>query len=478
MASRSVYVSRVRRAFFLRAHPDRFRSHAPQIRKQQAGLIQAVSERMGRPDFLSYTYGENVVSSMIQPIYPSLDYVLEQKDGSLKNYSLNLNDSVEGVLQSMVNALQQNGLTNLASPPKPPPNLQEQQSSPRDIHWAPETRGTTGIDHQYDIHWNQGRDLRHFLASLDSNEIAYRRASRIDVVAIASVVRKEYQFSAVDGTGLGWSSASLAVLLGKLLDLYQEHSHKFHVPSFYPLRLVWSSEDQPLDLYGGNLYLNPAATPIQWLEHLLRVTPKTLTFHKECRTRLIDAGQQVSDFLGVTFHKGHSCSSREYFEILDRLARMATDQNLPDSDAATTNTTIALQQVNVMVESPQACRRASLTKEGQVRIGASMANDDIVAAVNTFLTRAREKMAESKLEKERAQMIMKQVKLELGLQQIQHSKIVSDEEFVEALMRLVRLDEREEMQRKFTGNSLGIVGTGQFCHLGDDGSLMIPWDWR
>jgi Domain of unknown function (DUF4461) len=432
---------------------------------------------MGRPDFLSYTYGENIVSSMIQPIYPSLDYVLEQKDGSLQNYSLNLNDSVEGVLQSMVNALHQNGLPNLLPPPKAPPSLQQQQTSPNDIHWASEARATTGVDHQYDINWNQGRDLRHFLASLDSNEIASRKASRMDVVAIASVVRKEYQFAAVDGIGLGWSSASLAVLLGKLLDLYQEHSHKFHVPSFYPLRLVWSSEDQPLDLYGGNLYLNPAATPIQWLDHLLRVTPEALTFHKECRTRLIDAGHLVGNFLGVTFHKGHSCTSREYFEVLDRLAYMATDQNLPVSDNTTT-TTIALERVHVMVESPQACRRASLTKEGYIRVGASMASDDIVTAVNTFLTKAREKLSQSRLEKERAQLTIKQVKCEFGLQQVQYSKIVHDEEFVGALMRLVRLEEHEELKRKFTGNSLGIVGTGQFCHLGDDGSLMIPWDWN
>jgi hypothetical protein len=261
MATRSAYVSRVRRSILFEGSSGSISIPCPQIRKQQAGLIQAISERMGRPDFLSYTYGGNEESSMIQPIYPSLDYVLEQKDGSLKNYSLDLNDSVEGVLESMVSALQENGLTTLAPPPKALPSMQEQQTSPDDIHWGSGTKVTRYIDHQFDINWNQGRDLRHFLASLDSNEIASRKASRIDVVAIASVVRKNINFQllmVLDWAGL---SASLAVLLGKLLDLSQEHSHKFHVSSFYPLRLVWSSEDQPLDLYGGNLYLNPAATP-------------------------------------------------------------------------------------------------------------------------------------------------------------------------------------------------------------------------
>ena len=48
------------------------------------------------------------------------------------------------------------------------------------------------------------------------------------------------------------------------------------------------------------------------------------------------------------------------------------------------------------------------------------------------------------------------------------------EEFVEALMRLLQHEER----RRFVGTSIGIVGKGHSCHLGDDGSLMIPWDWK
>lgn len=457
----------------LRAHPDRFRAHAPHIRKQQAGLIQAISDRMERADFLSYAYGENIQSSPIQPTYPRLEYVLEQKDGSLKTYSLDLNDSVEGVLHSMVDALRQNGLNTLTAPPKTPPKRLENANSPRDIQWASTTCATTGIDHQYDVHWNQGRDLRRFLSTLDSNEILARKASRMDVTAAASVVRRDYQFSAVDGTGLGWSSASLATLLRTLVDLYQEHSHKFHVASFYPLRLVWSSEDQPLDLYGGNLFLNPAATPIQWLDHLLSVTPEALAFQNERRDRLLEACQHVNTFLGVTFQKGHSCSSREYFELLDRLARSAPVQSPLDPF----HHAITLERIHVMVESPQACRRAILTKEGHIRVGSSMACEAIISAVSALEPKAREKLSQSRLEKTKAQVTSQQMKLEFGLQRVHYSKIVNEEEFVGALVRLLQLEEQDELKRKFAGNSLGIVGTGQFCHLGDDGSLMLPWDW-
>lgn len=457
----------------LRAHPDRFRAHAPHIRKQQAGLVQAISDRMEGADFLSYAYGENIQSSRIQPTYPFLEYVLEQKDGSLKTYSLNLNDSVEGVLHSMVDALRQNGLNTLMAPPKARPRSLQHASNPRDIHWASTTCAATGIDHQYDVHWNQGRDLRRFLSTLDSNEISVRKASRMDVTAAASVVRRDYQFSAVDGTGLGWSSASLATLLRTLVDLYQEHSHKFHVTSFYPLRLVWSSEDQPLDLHGGNLFLNPAATPIQWLDHLLSVTPEALAFQNELRVRLAEACQQVNSFLGVTFQKGHSCSSREYYELMDRLAHSVPIPMSCDPD----NHAITLERIHVMVESPQACRRAILTKEGHIRVGSSMASEAIFSAVSTLQPKARDKLSQSRIEKTKAQVTSQQMKSELGLQRVHYSKIVNEEQFVGALVRLLQLEEQDDLKRKLAGNSLGIVGTGQFCHLGDDGSLMVPWDW-
>ena len=39
-------------------------------------------------------------------------------------------------------------------------------------------------------------------------------------------------------------------------------------------------------------------------------------------------------------------------------------------------------------------------------------------------------------------------------------------------------DVRLLLQRTLAGNSLGIAASGHFCHLGDDGSLVIPHDWR
>ena len=55
IASRSLYVSRLRKAFLLRVHPDRFRSQPDIVRKEQASLVQALSDRFSDPDFLAFT---------------------------------------------------------------------------------------------------------------------------------------------------------------------------------------------------------------------------------------------------------------------------------------------------------------------------------------------------------------------------------------------------------------------------------------
>ena len=50
----SVYISRLRRAFLLRVHPDRFRSRSEQVRKHQATLVQVLSDRLGESDFMEF----------------------------------------------------------------------------------------------------------------------------------------------------------------------------------------------------------------------------------------------------------------------------------------------------------------------------------------------------------------------------------------------------------------------------------------
>ena len=50
----SRYISRLRRAFLLRVHPDRVRAQSEHVRREQAVLVQMLSDRLGEQDFLEF----------------------------------------------------------------------------------------------------------------------------------------------------------------------------------------------------------------------------------------------------------------------------------------------------------------------------------------------------------------------------------------------------------------------------------------
>lgn len=347
----------------------------------------------------------------------------------------------------------------------------------------------TGVNHEYDVNTHRGRDLLLFLASpsMDIDVIKERRSSRMDVTAVALVARRAFSFLSIDGTGLGWSSASFAILLRSLVALHEEHGSKFHVSSFYPLQLVWSSEEfeHPIDLYGGILYLNPASTPIQWLDTFLTITQDTLDEFAANQRQLQENRSIVQDaFGGVKFHKGHSCSHRDYQLFLSRLAESShacTSSNISDERQSTA---LTLERIIVTVEA--SCRRAILTKEGKIRVGASMDGKDITRAISKYSLTATERVLADDRRKQDCRETMDRAQWALGLQKVYaHTKLVRSEQIVECLVRLLALSDEQQQQqrdpllkRSLAGNSLGIAGSGQFCHLGDDGSVVIPWDWR
>ena len=119
IVSRSIYVARLRRAFILRCHPDQFRQYDDTIRKQQSRVLQSLTERMTQADFKDYTsnlgrkgsYNNNNNQQSV------IKYVLEKRDGSLLHRTLNLNASVETILQSLATALESSGAAKLSPPP-------------------------------------------------------------------------------------------------------------------------------------------------------------------------------------------------------------------------------------------------------------------------------------------------------------------------------------------------------------------------
>lgn len=470
---------------------------------------------MAENDFHAYTSNASAGTSNIQYHQRQVDhkpihYVLEKRDGSLLHQTLDLSGSVESILSSLASALESSGAARMAPPPSVGPVPQSSSSSTNgdNIHWVKysSTNETTGdgssdqgsfIDDRYDINTNRGRDLLAFLNSVTPQQIEERRARRMDASAAALVTRRLFSFQSVDGTRLGWSSESFAVLLTSLIRLHDEHSSKFHVSSFYPLRLVFSPDDgrryEPLDVYGGNLFLNPAATHLEWLEALREVTTDQLDVFEKNRQVTQERARMLEDKLGIKVKRGLSCSSLEYFFFLKRVVEPyeSTAGVIAAASTAVATTaphakqlvpvTSALEterlRLVVVVETPAACRRAKVTTEGTIRLPADTSSAELDVAISRLSKSALERWEMDKLQQEECQQLARQIQWELGLEKaVRMRGVVRNHEFVDALSRM--LDLRSTLRSHLSGYSLEIAGRGHQCSVADDGCLVVPHNWK
>lgn len=380
--SRASAVSRLRRAFLLRAHPDRFARFDNSVRRSQANLVQALSARLSSPDFAAYSRPDNASSGGGggdgsswrsnrgsgdgggEGAYKGLyGFVLERKDGSLLRRTINLDDTVEQVLRSIADALLSSGASKSSIPDVPPPPRPSSnggaaggQGTSSAWAWAPPSSSDathSDIDHRFDVNTRLGRNLLHFLRSPSaaSTLIDERRSRRLDAHSAALAVRRAYGFLSVDGTSIGWSSESLAACLGRLMDLKEEYGDTaLRVDSFYPLRLVIGYEDgysdvlddfrdslkrgdnrnlseeeeeitsRSVDLYAGTVTLGPSSTSLQWLKALRSVTAESIEIYKTNGERLRRYSRVVKDVLNVKVRRGLTCSPREYHDFMFRFA--------------------------------------------------------------------------------------------------------------------------------------------------------------
>jgi len=542
------YVKALRRAFLLRIHPDRFRQHPNKIRKEQASLVQAIEEWISSPPVLAFCHGKQQVCSNHYYYYNSphpkeYSYHLEQNDGKLTRHILTLDAPIIQVLQGMAASLTELGV-NLPSFPTIPVvdarQLKDRTTSmyddqgksfykmdpfseeaSRDTHasmydhmfrfvWSSHNPfASTIIDEQFDIVSRQGKNLTFFLQQLQPKDIVLRKQQRLAAVASALVVRRAYQFQAVDGTGIGWSSASVTKCFHSLTKLFDEHRHRFHVTSFYPLRLELSKDERQskLCVHGAKLYINPLDTPLQWLNTFRLVTPETLNEVKFCQDNLTSYTKSVQTgaFGGyVKMKRGHSCSSAEYHACMKRLAShhhadhqsiISATTFLPDDQPLLELALCRDSSIQVIVESSQSPRmRGAITHEGHIRVSSNMEPGDIVLTIAKLAQKAQQAMVvESQLTRECDELV-KQLILLWNLDtihiKVSHSPITT----TQALSCLRRLrDEASsadssksspsvrhdvDWRQHLEGHSVSISSSGQFCHVGDDGSIIIPWDYR
>mmetsp|Transcript_48895 Transcript_48895/g.55386 ORF Transcript_48895/g.55386 Transcript_48895/m.55386 type:complete len:519 (-) Transcript_48895:122-1678(-) len=511
IVSRSEYVARLRRAFILRCHPDQFRQHDVKIRQQQSVLLQSLSERMTQADFQHYTskvkmkgdYKNNNHSVHNNNQQPVLKYVLERRDRTLLHRTLDLNASVEIILQSLGAALEASGAAKIS----PPHNLKTDDYDP--LHWVKHSRNeskrdsseksreSSRIDHRYDVNSNRGRELQNFLSSLTPNEIEERRAYRMDATAAALVARRLFSFQSIDGLQLKWSSKSFAGLLSSLIRFYEEHQHKFHVHSFYPLQLVFSHDERKssLDIYGGHIYLNPSATQLEWLESIKEVTEQRLQEFFINRRAMMERVTLLQDGLsmdistrnGIKLKKGFTCSSRDYHLFLERVTQPYKRSSFSQTNPASTSTDLmpflssfslrADHHLRLIVESLDSCRRAKATSNGFIRIPSTITSSQLSLEISKLSILAEERWQAEQKEKDRSRQAIHQVQLELGVQNVfRHNELVSHHDFLNALTRL--LNQKSKLGGILSGSSLRITVSGQFCHVSDDGSFIIPHNWK
>lgn len=551
-SARSAYLSRLRRAFLLRAHPDRFRSHPDSVRRRQAELVQAIGNWMSTPAVLAYTScstqpqqlrweqhnggvsktvkGNNNSSEGGQSSRGVYNYVLEKNNGLLMQRTIYLNNSVADVLSSISDALEELG----AQVPTPPPPLSalhptcnpdmwgrkdglRASTTSHDTMWWQHSAGNREIlenmykfiwssgaaaeknasnnnsydtdrriNHQYDKVSLQGRNILHFLQhQWDTTEAERRKNQRLDAAAAALVTRRAYQFAAIDGTQLGWSSSSVAKVLSSLTSLHDEHGDRLNVQSFYPLRLILTCDEyrEELCLYGGGrLNLNPSATKLQWLNTLQIVTEDALHRVKELQDNILEFTRLVQETLDVRIKKGHSCSSREYYECLKRLSfTVASAREDKTSLVLSTTSPNSLIKLLVIVEGPQACRRAKLINEGHIRVGSSMSGSAILSSVARLTPKAIVNAQVEKCSLEEVSDLAERVKLMLNLDKVGRAPFshVTTKQRLDCLSRLLQQATHcPDLLGYLGGQSVDIAGSGQFCHLGDDGTVVIPWDFR
>ena len=329
-------------------------------------------------------------------------------------------------------------------------------------------------------HTIRDRNLMNFLREMKLDDINERKLNRINASAAALVARRAFQFAAIDGTGLGWSSASLAMLLSKLTDLHDEHKSKLQTKSFYPFRLVFSGDEfhKKIDLYSGVILLNPAATPLQWLNTLHAITDESVRELKNNRRALEQNLAIVESFLNVRIKKGYSCEPEDYHKLLEQIALMSLDAEVEEAGNAT-SLTPQTNNVCLVIESDQACRRARLRKDGNIEAGVGMSIDQMRRSINNFAAQSNEYKQIDSNYREECRHVQQRIMYEFGVQNVARvGALVTYEHLFDCLSHLLcRADsEKEELRSFIRGQTLAIAGRGQPCHLGDDGSIVIPWN--
>ncbi len=408
---------------------------------------------------------------------------VEKKDGTMSKLAINLtNVTPHQILQRMAESIEF----------PMPPTLTESRFSENlflsrnsSSHWNSAIKNDVdkfiwmtgwGARREYKLPNSMNRDVLHFLKDIDFDQIKQRKLSRINATACALVARRAFKFLAIDGTKLGWSSSSLAICLSRLTSLHEDHQSRLQIKSFYPFRLLLSSDEFRLkvDAFAGTIRLNPASTSLQWLDTLASVTEDNVRMVKKYQDNLTRNIAEVENALGLRVVKGHTCDPEEFHHCIEQLGlESSRNRQLGDGKALL----FVPKQIVVVLESSEDCRHGKLRKDGSIAIGAGTSLNEIRATVASLASRANEYVQVDSENQTRFLASADQFMYEFGVQKISKaSSMVTSEQMSECLSVLLSKDEAEKYMLRgyLAGQSIGVAGDGHLCHLGDDGSIIIP----
>ena len=164
----------------------------------------------------------------------------------------------------------------------------------------------------------------------------------------------------------------------------------------------------------------------------------------------------------------------------------------------TTTTLPALEPIRLTVEAPRSVRGGgTVSPDGSVRVHAGLDATGVADAVSRHGPAARDRARHIGADRDMCRHIIRTLQGRLGVQRVStRNATVAMAQFRLALVRLLDATEVGSnnnsttaaaeteciplalLQSALAGNSLSIAGSGHFCHLGDDGSIVIPHDWR
>jgi hypothetical protein len=183
---------------------------------------------------------------------------------------------------------------------------------------------------------------------------------------------------------------------------------------------------------------------------------------------------EVKNALGLSVVKGHTCDPEEFHRCIDQLGF----ESHGNSDNGDGKALISVSKQNVVViESNQDCRQSKLRKDGSIAIGAGMNLNEIRTTIASLARRSNQNIRIEVENRRRFLASADQFMYEFGVEKVSKvSSMVTYEQMSECLSVLLNKDEasKDMLRGHLAGQSIGIAGDGHLCHLGDDGSIIIP----